>query len=122
MKKQLRSTSSIKPWPVFTGCPNYFRAACFHASQGGSHAYRHAGFTLGAATEGEQPYEAENAEWDESLRVLIDRLTADDRAGVVAWYERTYPVCMALVPARRRASFVEGVFDAFNDGRMPTRV
>jgi len=46
------------------------------------------------------------------LRGAIDRR---DDTRVLSWFDRELPRCMALIPTRRRPTFLEGVYEAVEE-------
>lgn len=95
-------------------CPTFFRAACRTASHGGGSGYEEPGYTLvgGVAS-------LLDDDLDAKLEALDGFLMSDDDDAVLGWFDRELPRCMALVPRRRRLSFLRGVhrfvFDEEND-------
>jgi len=57
-------------------------------------------------------------EWGREVDALLALLDGRDDEPVWGWFKRHYPKCMALVPARRRWQFVEGVRKAHEDNRV----
>lgn len=99
------------PPGTFTGCPTFIRAHCRTASHGGGSGYSEAGFHLGYHVRDLEPSDLESAEWFDLVTAeLFPLVRAEDDAGLIAWLVRRYPVVMALVPTRRRASFVAGFY------------
>jgi hypothetical protein len=43
---------------------------------------------------------------------------AEDDEGVLAWFDRELPRCMALMPRRRRPQFLKGVYAMFEEVRV----
>jgi len=122
---------------VFTGAPSYFPACCIEASRGGRMTYAHAGFHLGLHIRTHAADDASCEEWDTLVDEMVARLTAGDHEtaeergetvllaldesvvpGIVAWFEAHMPKCVALVPLRRRARFVEGLVRAWLRGDL----
>jgi hypothetical protein len=99
-------------------CPTFFRAACATAMVGGTTGYNAAAYELTRNLPTLGPYEMTEAEWNERLDQLGELLSigfpgSDEEENangqIVAWFEANLPRCMALVPVRRRDSFVKGV-------------
>jgi hypothetical protein len=90
-------------------CPTYFRALCFEARRGGDEGYAAAGHQLtGHLTElvdGDSPGEVAA-----KLVELAGRIRRRDDPRVIEWFERELPRCTALVPRRRRRTFLQGVY------------
>ena len=109
----------VKP-KSYGACPSHFRAICRRASEGGSSGYDEAGYHLVAAIGDLAPYDVEGENWDRQLQGLADLLLLTDGGGmtlvppdddaVLAWFVRWVPRCMALIPQRRRGTFLEGVY------------
>jgi hypothetical protein len=110
--------TNIKNTPIRKGIPTYFRALCWDVSKGGARGYEEAGYTFAGATADEQPLDAENSVWKERLGGLKSYMKARDYESIWQWYERTYPNMMALIPARRRSKFVDGVLRAYDEGTL----
>lgn len=93
------------------GVPTFFLALCHEASMRripsyavvGRELYRHALARL------ESDFDSEDSELEcDRLAELIEM---GDDAAVLRWFMTSYPGCMALVPARRRQTFIQGVYD-----------
>ncbi len=94
---------------AFSGVPTFFRAQCSIASQG--HGYDGAGRELSRHLERLVPYDVENDDWLYAIGKL-ERAVADSNDDeVVNWFLDYFPQCMALVPTRRRKTFLRGVYD-----------
>jgi hypothetical protein len=76
------------------------------------------GWHLLSHVQGLEPYDCEGDEWSQSIDELEGLIDARDSDGVLKWFLRCYPRCMALVPRRRRESFLRGVFAAADEGRL----
>jgi hypothetical protein len=122
----MRSTTSVSTLPhdpgdsqrgTFTGIPTFIRAHCRTASKGGSGGYSEAGFHLGYHVRDLEPYDIETEDW---LAVIVFELhpliEVENDDAVIAWCVRRYPRVMAMVPTRRRASFVAGFYRGFAKG------
>jgi hypothetical protein len=109
--KTLETTRKGKPKGP-GACPTWFLAHCRTASQGGSNGYQAAGFELTRSVCNLEPYDIEEEEWGARLAVLAERIDAQDDAGVLAWFDRNLPRCLALVPHRRQQQFLRGVYQA----------
>jgi hypothetical protein len=90
-------------------CPTFFRACCATARMGGDNGYRWAAYELTRALDSLSPDALDAEEWMERLEALSDLLEDDDEEAVFAWFDDNLPRCMALVPRRRRPSFLAGV-------------
>jgi hypothetical protein len=91
--------------------PNFFRALCAEAASGGTRSYADAGYELMRHIVDVGPYDLGYDEWmaitDKLDDLLREEGTPDEK--VVAWFEANLPRCIALVPAKRHTSFVQGV-------------
>jgi hypothetical protein len=116
-------------------CPAYFRACCEQASRGGTLGYGRAGYELARHLGSVGPYELEADDWQAELNRLgellrptgapvgsgdIHRIADEDvdNDAVLGWFDEHCPRCMELVPRRRRAQFLEGVFKAMEDDEI----
>jgi hypothetical protein len=90
-------------------CPTFFLACCHEASKGGESNYGAAGHELMRHVVHLCDYAVEEDEWEARLDRLQALLDAQDDDGILAWFDRELPRCMALVPRRRRAQFLKGV-------------
>jgi hypothetical protein len=116
----ITETKRAKPVPTkaIRGVPAYFRACCAEAQGGGAANYSIAGFTLASALGGEIPDAVQPVEWDEEIEKLTGLLDDRDEAAVWNWFKKHYPNYLALVPNRRRASFLDGVYRARENDRI----
>jgi hypothetical protein len=91
--------------------PSHFRASAATAARDGASGWKEAGWELARSCPGEMPYELDGD--DEAAEVeRLDRIAAaGDREGVLSWFDRHFPRCMAIVPKRRRAAFADGVIE-----------
>jgi len=110
--------------------PGFFRAACREARRGGNYSYRVAAQMLCRALHQLGPTNCGESDWSDSLDQLRGLVvsahdtelrrttkTAHDHA-TWRWFTSQLPRCAAMVPATRRASFLKGVFDAFEAGQV----
>ncbi len=121
---------------VFQGVPAFFRANCLQVHRGGAAGYDTAGWHLALNVSSLIEHEGDDAvaklkELEDLVRaggvqegmrraeveeITSSRWFPDEAAGqVLAWFEREFPRCIALVPARRRAQFVKGVYQLIAD-------
>jgi hypothetical protein len=100
-------------------CPSFYFACCREASRGGDKGYRLPGYALAGALHDLAPYDVEEEEWGHKLSELSEAIWRVNDAGFVAppddeavltWLDRWLPRCMALVPSKRRRSFLEGLY------------
>ena len=94
----------------FLGVPTYFRACCHEASRGGDIGYDHPGRELMRHAEGEEPYTADHDDWLDRCNSLYELIRQRDDRAVLQWFVDHFPRCMALVPRRRRQTFLRGVY------------
>lgn len=92
-------------------CPTFFRGCVARAKtsrNGYSDAAHHLMIHLRELLDGEVPGD------------VIDRLLlAPDAAEQIwRWLRTTLPRCMALVPSRRKPSFLKGILAAIEEGRV----
>jgi hypothetical protein len=95
---------------VSQACPTYFRATCFEASRGGAAGYRWAGRKLMGTVDYVLAWDTDQ-ERAAKLEELADLAGASDDDGVLGWFDRELPRCMALIPRRRRRLFLAGVYE-----------
>ncbi len=109
----------------FRGVPSFFRGLCREARNGGRGGYKTAGHELarhvGDLVEGYDP----EAKLDELAGLLFPRRTDDpnkiayvrrDDDALLVWFRREFPRCIDLVPPRRRGKFLEGIYEAADEG------
>lgn len=107
---------------IFKGVPTFFRGNCMearagHDVSGNLMTYANAGWHLANSTV--RLVEGDNVEEVEAkLKELREHLAAENRTGVLDWYKREFPGCVALVPPRRRRALLDGIFGAFQQGRL----
>jgi hypothetical protein len=94
------------------GVPVFFRTLCETAKEGGGTGYELSGRFLADIAEYLVPVGMSRAAWREHVKELtrISGLRLDEKVG--AWFDLHLPECMALIPARRRQSFVKGAMSA----------
>ena len=74
---------------------------------------------MGIHLDNEFPYSVSVDEWETIVEQLRELLEDRDNAGVIDWFGQWLPSCIDLVPPRRRANFVKGVYRAFvHKGRI----
>ena len=109
----------IETRPKHMGVPTFFRCCCREATRGGADGYWNAGWHLAIHTEEQMPYECDDDEqWEQMVDELREGAGNDDVDAVWDWYCNIFPKCMELVPIRRKDSFVKGVRQAWEDGRL----
>ena len=104
----------------YGACPSHFRARCHEASRGGSDGYEQAGYHLISHVGSLAPHDVDEEDWYRHVQELADLIQPvsedgksselPDDAAVLAWFDRWVPRCLVLVPARRRAAFLAGVY------------
>jgi hypothetical protein len=120
-KDPKKMTATATAGGQHTGVPTYFRASCAEASRGGASGYDAAAWHLCIHLDNEQPYDLSTDEWADRIRELDQMLSkrfSRDEEAIIGWFERHYPKCMELVPARRRETFLRGVYQAWEEGRI----
>lgn len=103
---------------VFDGVPTFFRALCHTAAQGGTDSYESVGWNLASSAGGLAPHDLDLDEWAEEIANLQKLAAQEDRRGIWDWFASHYPRAMAMIPARRRDRFTEGVLRAWEEGRI----
>ena len=100
---------------VYRGCPTFYRIHCAEARQGGPrNSYQNAGYHLGLhcfeLTRGCVP--------DPKLAELEQLLSSanSDISAIWGWLVENLPLCMALVPVKRKDIFITGFLEATEDG------
>jgi hypothetical protein len=91
-------------------CPTYFLALCEQATLGGENGYYRAGHELMRHVKEAVSWEVDESERDAKLKELGRLMDAQSDEAILAWFDREVPRCMQLVPRRRRASFLRGVY------------
>jgi hypothetical protein len=102
---------------AFRGVPTFFRACCAAASTGGSLGYDHAGRELTRHLHNLIPDDLGFEEWESECKSLCTLIQKRDDDAVEQWFVSRYPRCLALVPKRRRAAFLQGVYWMANQQR-----
>jgi hypothetical protein len=111
-KRQARSRAVARPTHRKSSgaCPTFFKALCWETRRGGGLGYDWAGRKLTRVAAELVAYETDD-DWTEKLEGLEALVLARDDAGVLGWFDRELPRCMSLIPRRRRASFLAGVYE-----------
>jgi hypothetical protein len=91
-------------------CPSFFVAGCREARTGRDCSYDQPAYNLAGALRGLEPNVVEEDEWAERRQELSTFIWQRSDDDVLAWFDRWLPRCMALVPRRRRESFLKGVY------------
>jgi hypothetical protein len=118
VSERKRALARVAPRPALRktsgACPTFFKATCWEASRGGGHGYDWAGRKLiGCASSLIAADTTE--EQDEKVKELTGLISARNDDLVLAWFDRELPRCMELIPQRRRASFLAGVYTQFKE-------
>ena len=104
--------------PKHTGVPTFFRGCCYEASQGGAKTYRNAAWHLAIHLNDQVPYDTELDDWQNHIEELRAACDEQDQEEIWHWFKRDYTKCMQLIPNRRKKPFVNGVLDAYAEGRI----
>jgi hypothetical protein len=112
-RKSARRTTSLKRATHHGSgaLPTFFRATCMEAQRGGDRGYDWAGYTLFGAAAGLIEWRS-HKKLQETFEELKDAIEQGDDAAVLEWFDRELPRCMALIPKRRRGTFLRGVYEA----------
>jgi len=95
-------------------CPAFFRGNVMEARRH-REGYALAGYHLAIHARELVPLNApESAVEDLACAVVAN----DPGEQLWLWLQRTLPRCMALVPARRKRTFLKGVLEAIEEGRV----
>jgi hypothetical protein len=111
------SVASLKPRGKGP-CPTWFLASCHEAKQGGTNGYYWPGYKLASALGSHQPYEVETDDWADEIERLNTLAQRNEREAVAEWFQAYLPRCLALVPVRRREQFLDGIFQAAEEGKI----
>jgi hypothetical protein len=108
--------AAMHPHPspdAFEGVPSFFRACCLDVKCGRVPAgYEHPARELVRHLADLVPHQVDAEEWSPCLRRLALLVADRDDQGVLDWFLRHYPRCLALIPKRRRPNFLAGVYAA----------
>jgi hypothetical protein len=108
-----RAKARVAPRPALrktsVACPAFFKMTCAEAGLGGGHGYDWAGRKLIGCAAGLIAAET-NEDLSEKFEELRGLIRAENDDGVLDWFDRELPRCMELIPRRRRASFLVGVY------------
>jgi hypothetical protein len=97
--------------------PTFFLGAVYE-SQTSRAGYWGAGFTLARHVRDLIEGEVDDDVFD-ALEAILDLTDEDERDGALwGWLRQTLPRCMALVPTRRRTTFMRGVAEAIDEGLL----
>lgn len=96
--------------PFFRGVPRFFQACCWTASAGGDFGYEHPGRELSRHLDDLEPMGLSPNAWIEEVDKLLPLVEKRDDDAILRWFVVRYPNCLALVPKRRRSSFLSGAY------------
>lgn len=121
----VRAAEMAKPIVATAGrgrsgaCPTFFRALILTAQEGGAGGgYNTAAYELTRHLADLIEHEG-SEDGNAKLAELTGLVKRRDVGGVLDWFERELPRCLALVPERRYPRFVEGVYQRIeDDGRL----
>lgn len=123
-EKPTMATDTVRE-PSMKGAPTYFRACVIEARQrrilgrdintgrAARADYSHPGWHLAIHVD---EYLEEEAL--EDLARLRDLRGEELERELLAFFDKEFPGCMALIPRERRSQFMRGVFQAIEDGRF----
>ncbi|MDF1552461.1 MAG: hypothetical protein P1P84_05330 [Deferrisomatales bacterium] len=98
--------------PKYTNArPSFFRG-CVASSRTSREGYRIAGYHLALHALEILDGEVEPSVFRDLGAILGSRYPED---ALWRWFRTTFPRCMALVPSRRKATFLAGVLDAVDE-------
>ena len=95
-------------------CPTFFRG-CVARARGSQAGYSDPGYHLAIHARELAADDVPDKVIDELDRALA---AADAAEQIWQWLRRTLPRCMALVPRRRKPTFLKGIAAAIEDGRV----
>lgn len=93
----------------FSGVPTFFRAGCQIARSGRFGGFANPGRELTRHLWRLVPDGLTDQDWSNEIDHLIERCERSDDEAVLSWFSQRYPRCIALVPVRRRRTFLRGV-------------
>lgn len=96
-------------------CPTFFKCCILTAKAGGRSSYADAGYELMRHIDDLGPFDIDPSTWWKRVEALVRLLDEPDER-VIDWFKMNLPRCIALVPRRRYAAFVEGVRCRIADG------
>jgi hypothetical protein len=95
----------------FFGVPSFVKSCRSVARTGGRASYALVGRELMRHVRGFVPDSISDAEWGRECDELDRLVQAESRLAIFDWFCGHFPRCMALVPKRRAATFLRGVFE-----------
>lgn len=102
--------------------PQFFRKCCDHATSGGSQGYVRCGYVFAERLDRHPPRGVSESDLEERLLLLEGFLQEGDDDAIWNWLRANYPQCLTLIPSRRKAQFLAGVYQAFDDQKMASRI
>lgn len=106
------------PW-INRDLPEKFRLACTKASLGGSTGYELAGNALGRHIANTRAHGIPQDAWHAEIKRLVELLKQRDIQSDIAiwsWLKFHFPGCMAIIPTRRKRTFLKGIFSSHRLG------
>lgn len=129
-ERSAQEINEIASERVRADVPAFFRRHCEDRDTENGGGYQMAGRELTRQLERFEPLALGRDNWHSELERLSDlalpgektcggwhRIVVHrrDDAAVLAWFKNFFPACVALIPARSRAQFLAGVYQAFDD-------
>jgi hypothetical protein len=98
--------------------PTYFRIHTLEAKSSGA-GYRPAGYHLAIHAREMAEGDTDEDGFDASIEELDAALESDDAEELLwRWFKKYLPRCINAVPRQRRATFLKGVMQAVEEGRL----
>jgi hypothetical protein len=115
--------SAEHPSHVFRGVPAFFIDRCHEVKcRLTDLGYASAARGLVQTLEYLCPSDLDDEEWTRRIEDLADLVVERRDEAVLAWFVEHFPDCIALIPKRRRPSFLRGVYEvAEEEGIAPWR-
>lgn len=115
MEMCMQTKLTIPEAQYSNACPTFFRAHVLQARRS-RHGYEEAGYHLAIHARQLVDGDVNEDVLDQLDEILEDGATAAEN--MWRWLRATMPRCMALVPSRRKATFLRGVQAAIDEGRV----
>lgn len=96
----------------FYGVPSFVKCCRSVARSGGKASYALVGRELMRHVREFVPDSVTDAEWGFECDGLDRLVEAESRLATFDWFRVRFPRCMTLIPKRRAATFLRGVFEA----------
>lgn len=98
---------------IFQSVPAYFRRCCEDAAHDRvPNGYFHPGHELVRHIGQHCPDSCPTEHWKIERDALSELVGARQHTAVLGWFAGHFPLCMAMVPRRRRDTFLAGVYQA----------